>query len=85
MGRVLVDYAVILGIVSTMASIAGAKLITYVNKKFGRGSLVVFIVGIAVGISAILAVIKAIKIFTAGEKDTISANVTAPANVTMLF
>ena len=33
------------------------------NKKFGRGSIVVFIVGFAVGLSAVLAIIKAVKIF----------------------
>ncbi|CEL99275.1 unnamed protein product [Vitrella brassicaformis CCMP3155] len=56
--RVPRDFAVFYGAITTCASFVGVKLVHYIQKKTGRKSFVIVVVGVAVGVSAILACVK---------------------------
>jgi len=62
MGRIIVPLALFYGAISTAASVAGAKLVTTINEKYGRGSILILVVGIAVGVSTVLSIMKGITI-----------------------
>eukprot|EP00808_Paulinella_micropora_P013155 g26375.t1 len=61
MGRIRLDYALFYGFFGQLGSLLGAKLITQINKRCGRKSVIVMIVGAALTAALVMTVTKAIQ------------------------
>eukprot|EP00386_Alphamonas_edax_P014372 GDKI01044182.1.p1 GENE.GDKI01044182.1~~GDKI01044182.1.p1 ORF type:complete len:245 (-),score=83.85 GDKI01044182.1:28-762(-) len=59
-GRMMIDYALFFGAFALIASYFGTRLVHWVTLRYGRQSYVVMIVGLAVFMSSVLTILKAV-------------------------
>jgi hypothetical protein len=61
LGRVVLPLMIVYAPLLSITGFLGAKLVAFLDKRCGRASAVTFLVTFAIGVSALLTVIKAIR------------------------